>query len=129
VNEFQNARQGDNETIIAFFDRVYLLALQVYPKFQEREDVDGLMASLVQSRFVQGLRSHTIKNELLFHPVSDLPALRDRAHEFEQWENMGTSQGVIGPAIMGPSGMSNANFRFRQFHNFRGASRGRGNPR
>jgi hypothetical protein len=61
--------------------------------------------------------------------VNDLSALKDRAHELEQCEKVGTSQGVIGPAIMKPSGMSNANFRFRPFNNFRGQSRGRGNPR
>jgi hypothetical protein len=30
---------------------------------------------------------------------------------------------------MRPSGMSNANFRCRPFNNFRGQSRGKGNPR
>jgi hypothetical protein len=125
MNEFQNAKQADNETIIAFFDRVYYLALQAYPKFQERDDIDELMVSLVQGRFVQGLRSQTIRNELLFHPVDDLTALKDRAHKLEQCEKVGTTQGVIGPAIMRPAGMANANFRFRPFGNFRGQSRGR----
>jgi hypothetical protein len=103
MNEFQNAKQADNETIITFFDRVYYLALQAYPRFQERNDIDELMASLVQGRFVQGLRCHTIRNELLFHPVDDLTALKDRAHELEQCEKGGTGQGVMGPAIMRPS--------------------------
>jgi hypothetical protein len=81
MNEFQNAKQADNETVIAFFDRIYYHALQAYPKFQERDDFEELMVSLVQGRFVQGLRSQTIRNELLFHPVNDLTALKDRAHE------------------------------------------------
>jgi hypothetical protein len=32
VNEFQNARQGDNETIIAFFDRVYFFGVTGLPE-------------------------------------------------------------------------------------------------
>jgi hypothetical protein len=47
----------------------------------------------------------------------------------EQCEKIGTGQGLIGPAIMRPSGFANANFRFRPFNNIRGQSRGRGTPR
>jgi hypothetical protein len=87
------------------------------------------MTSLVHGRFVEGLRSATIRCELLFHPVENLPALKDRAHELEQCEKIGTGQGVIGAAIMIPSEFANANFRFRPFNDFRGQSRGRGTPR
>ena len=93
ANEFRNAKQDDNESIIAFFDRVYYLALQAYPKFQERDDIDDVMTSLVQGRFVEGLRSATIRCELLFHPVDNLPAPEDRAGELEQCEKIGTGQG------------------------------------
>jgi hypothetical protein len=55
------------------------------------------MTPLVQGRFVEGPRSAEIRCGLPFHPVNDFSALKDRAHELEQCEQVATGQGVIGP--------------------------------
>jgi hypothetical protein len=113
TSAFNSAQQGEQEGILAFFDRVYHLAVQAYPKLTEREDIEDVVSSLVQGQFIEGLRSDTIRYELLFHPIEEVQALKDRAYTLEQSEKAATLQGVTGPSTVESTETPNASFEFR----------------
>jgi hypothetical protein len=61
ASAFNNAQQDEQESILAFFDRVYYLAMQAYAKLIERKEVQDIVSSLVQGRFIEGPRSGAIR--------------------------------------------------------------------
>lgn len=112
ANEFCNARQTDQETVVVFFGRVRYLALQAYPTFQVREDADEVISPQLKGKFIECLRCTTIRRVLIFHTLAETQDLKRRANGPEHCEKIVTPQSNSRQTIM-RHGMVTANFRFR----------------